>query len=282
MKRNRRKLFVYIYAALVLILLVSCKKVIFTGNNDPLPTTPPTQAVNPGTQDEQGDTQGTEQSGQSGTTAPVATATPTPEPVQETTPTDAPTPTATATPTPTQVPVQKPLTEAEAKAVLLSAVGNAYDAEQTGDITVDGSVYYLFTVSDAEHTYTPQVAVNTKSQEIFYFYSQDEIVEFANFPPDNLESAGGEEDSSEEGFTSDDAVALLETLTAEDLGLPVVLSEYTILVDEWTTMVYGLECYCINAYAELENRKQLMGVYFVAIDGSAAYRSDMGDFVLIY
>lgn len=282
MKRNRRKLFIYIYAALVLTLLVSCKKVIFTGNDDPLPTTPPTQAVNAGTQDGQGDTQGTEQSGQSGTTAPVATATPTPEPVQQTTPTEAPTPTQTEAPTPTQAPVQKPLTEAEAKEVLLSAVGTAYDAEQTGEVTVDGSVYYLFTVSDAERTYTPQVAVNTKSREIFYFYSQDEIVEFANFPPDNLESAGGEEDSSEDGFTSDDAVALLETLTAEDLGLPVVLSEYTILVDEWTTMVYGLECYCINAYAELENRKQLMGVYFVAIDGSAAYRSDMGDFVLIY
>jgi len=279
MRKNRRKVLIYIYAALVLALLVSCKKVIFTGSDDPLPTTPPTSAVKPGTQD---DTQGTEQPGQSGTPESGATATPTPEPVQEITPTEAPTPTLTATPAPTQAPVLNPLTETESKALLLAAVGNAYDAEQTGEVTVDGCVYYLFTVSDAEHTYTPQVAVNTKSQEIFYFYSQDEIVEFANFPPDNLESAGGEEDNSEDGFTSDDAVALLKTLSAEDLGLPVVLSEYTILVDEWTTMVYGLECYCINAYAELENRKQLMGVYFVAIDGSAAYRSDMGDFVLIY
>lgn len=282
MRKNRRKVLIYIYAALVLALLVSCKKVIFTGKDDPLPTTPPTQAVSPGTQGGQGDAQGLEQPGQSGMTEPEATATPTPEPIQETTPTEAPTPTVTATPTPTQVPVLTPLTEAESKALLLAAVGNAYDAEQTGEVTVDGSVYYLFTVSDAEHTYTPQIAVDTKSREIFYFYSQDEIVEFANFPPDNVESAGGEEDNSEDGFTADDAVALLKTLSAEDLGLPVVLSEYTIMVDEWTTMVYGLECYCINAYAELIGRKQLMGVYFVAIDGSAAYRSDMGDFVLIY
>ena len=282
MRKNLRKVLIYIYAALVLALLVSCKKVIFTGSDDPLPTTPPTQAVSPGTQGGQGDAQGMEQPGQSGMTEPEATATPTPEPIQETTPTEAPTPTVTATPTPTQVPVLTPLTEAESKALLLAAVGNAYDAEQTGEVTVDGSVYYLFTVSDAEHTYTPQIAVDTKSREIFYFYSQDEIVEFANFPPDNVESAGGEEDNSEDGFTADDAVALLKTLSAEDLGLPVVLSEYTIMVDEWTTMVYGLECYCINAYAELIGRKQLMGVYFVAIDGSAAYRSDMGDFVLIY
>lgn len=282
MRNQRRKVFIYIYAALVLVLLVSCKKVIFTGNDDPLPTTPPTVAVNPGTTGNQGTVQEPVKGEQSGTPTQVPTATPTPgETVQ---PTDVPTPTVTPSPTPTEVPVAEPqmITAAEAKAVLLMAVGAQYDAEQTEAVNIDDSVYYLFTVSDAEHVYTPQVAVNAKSKEIFYFYSQEEIVEFVNFPPDNLESAGGDEDSTEEGFTSEDAVALLKTLPAADLGLPVGLSEYTILVDEWTTMVYGLECYCVNAYVELENRKQLMGVYFVATDGSAAYRSDMGDFVLIY
>lgn len=171
--------------------------------------------------------------------------------------------------------------------MLLGEIGAGYEAEYTGDTKTGGAEYYLFTVSDSAHTYTPQIAVNANSKEIFYYYSQDELAEFANFPPDNLESAGGEDgkgdgNEGENAFTSQSAVDLLMGLTAAELGLPAKLSEYTILVDEWTTMVYGLECYCVNAYAELENRKQLMGVYFVAVDGSAAYRSDMGDFVLIY
>jgi len=278
----KQKVLVCIYSVLILALLVSCKKVIFDGGDKPLPTTPvtkaPTAAADVNPDDDK-------QSEQAPTSAPVQTATSTPVPpaTEAPAPTSTPVPTSTPTPLP-PTPTPGPITVAEAKALLLDEIGAGYEAEHTGAVDTAGAGYYLFTVSDDAHTYTPQIAVNVKSKEIFYYYSQDEIVEFANFPPDNLESAGGEESGSQEddGFTSQDAVALLNGLSATDLGLPATLSEYTILVDEWTTMVYGLECYCVNAYAELENRKQLMGVYFVAVDGSAAYRSDMGDFVLIY
>ena len=291
MKKNQRKVFIYIYAALVLALLVSCKQVIFTGDDKPLPTTPPI-VTNPGVSENQDSS--TDQTEPDGTSQPTATATPVPEasvpdgsdPEKE--PSSAPTPTATPTPSPSPVPsvTETPGAElisvSEAKAVLLTATGPGYEAEQTGEVTANGDLYYLFDVSDAEYTYTPQVAVNTKTKELFYFYSHDEMVEFANFPPDKVENAGDKTENTNDGFTADDAVALLRGLTAEDLGLPVVLEEYTIMVDEWTTMVYGMECYCVNAYAELIGRKQLMGVFYVSIDGEAAYRSDMGDFVLIY
>ena len=95
-------------------------------------------------------------------------------------------------------------------------------------------------MSDEERSYEPLLAVNAVTKEMFYFYSRDEIVELAEFPPDNVESVGGEEPSDEEeGFTSEDAVTLLKGISAAELGLPASLSEYTILVDEWTTMVYG-------------------------------------------
>jgi len=261
------------------MLMVSCKKVYFDGGNDPLPTTsatqPPTTA--PDVQQEKEPTQ-----------APVK------EEQNEVTPTAAPTqplPTATATPTPipaptelpTATPTSPPFSVTEAENLLLGEIGAGYEADYVGEVETDGNRYYLFVVSDNAHTYTPQIAVNEKSKEIFYYYSQDEIVEFANFPPDNLESAGGEEDAGqEEGFTAQDAVAILNGLTATELGLPAKLSEYTILVDEWTTMVYGLECFCVNAYAELDGRKQLMGVYFAGRRRNTTYRSDLGDFVLIY
>ena len=277
---KKRRLIVCIYSVLVMMLLVSCKKVIFNGTDDPLPTTPakPTAAVQKTPEDDK-----TQE--QIPTKEPVqATSTPTAVPpvTEAPTPTSTPAPTGTPSPVP-PTPTQGPISTAEAKGLLLDEIGAGYDAEYTGDAKTGGAAYYLFTVSDSAHTYTPQIAVNVNSKEIFYFYSQDELVEFANFPPDNLESAGGEDnEGQEDGFTAQDAVELLKGLMPSELGLPAGLSEYTILVDEWTTMVYGLECYCVNAYAELENRKQLMGVYFVAVDGSAAYRSDMGDFVLIY
>lgn len=284
---KKRKLVVCIYSVLILTLLVSCKKVIFNGSDDPLPTTPATPTTAAVKNPDEGKTPE-----QVPTKDPVQ-ATSTPSPTAATAVTEAPVatstpvPTSTPTPTPEPTPTQGPITVSEAKAVLLGEIGAGYEAEYTGDAKTGGAEYYLFTVSDSAHTYTPQIAVNANSKEIFYYYSQDELAEFANFPPDNLESAGGEDgkgdgNEGENAFTSQSAVDLLMGLTAAELGLPAKLSEYTILVDEWTTMVYGLECYCVNAYAELENRKQLMGVYFVAVDGSAAYRSDMGDFVLIY
>ena len=260
---------------------MSCKKVIFDGKDQPLPTTPATKAPTAAASNEYvgQDPEENIQPEKKPTDVPAqdVTGTPVPTPADETVTT--PAPTATTAPTPTQ----GPISAAEAEKLLLGVIGGGYSIEQSGAVETAGSAYYLFTVSDSEHVYSPQIAVEARSKEMFYYYSQDEIAEFVNFPPDNLESAGKEEDSDvDDGFTSEDAVALLKELNAEDLGLPAVLAEYTILVDEWTTMVYGVECFCVNAYAELENRKQLMGVYFVAIDGSAAYRSDMGDFVLIY
>ena len=278
---RKRKSIMLIYMILLLGLLVSCKKVIFDGKDQPLPTTPATKAPTAAASDEQGE-QAPEENLQPEKTptdvpAQSMTGTPAPSPTDE--PVATPAPTATEAPTPTS----GPITAAEAERMLLGAIGGGYNIEQSGAVETAGSAYYLFTVSDSEHIYSPQIAVDARSKEMFYYYSQDEIAEFINFPPDNLESAGKEEENeAEDGFSTEDAVALLKELTATDLGLPAVLDEYTILVDEWTTMVYGVECFCVNAYAELENRKQLMGVFFVAIDGSAAYRSDMGDFVLIY
>ena len=284
-----------------MVLLMGCKKITFGQNGEILPTTPPSAGQDkndrqedtekndpaaPGNENNEipeglpeneknpSDDPATENSAP--TTEPSNNV-PTENPSSEETMTETPTPTVTPSPTPL------PLTAEEAKKLLLAKIGTAYDAEKTDSAELAGTEYFLFLVSDEERDYEPLLAVNAVTKEIFYFYSQDEIVELVNFPPDNVEGVGGEDGSGEEdGFSADDAVTLLKGISAADLGLPAALSEYTIMVDEWTTMVYGQECYCINAYAELENRKQLMGVFFVAVDGSTAFRSDMGDFVLIH
>ncbi len=295
---KKRVCLLFVYIGVMVVFLAGCKKITFGKNGEILPTTPPSVGQNekdpqeglkpetnePAVSDKVEDiTPGLLPEHEKEPSADSPTATPSgAEPSTDNSsstdlPTEAPSPTATPSPTPV------PLTVEEAKELLLTKIGHAYEAEKEDSAELSGTGYFLFRVSDEERSYEPLLAVNAVTKEIFYFYSRDEIVELVDFPPDNVEGVGGEETSGEDdGFSSEDAVALLKGISAADLGLPAALSEYTILVDEWTTMVYGQECYCINAYAELENRKQLMGVYFVAVDGSTAFRSDMGDFVLIH
>lgn len=298
---KKRVSLLLIYIGVVTVLLVGCKKITFGSNGEILPTTPPSAGQDkkdpadnaaPGTnQQTPPENAGTTtpepstEDAQKPTESPSGEDAPTDNSSSTNVPTEAPDAelTVTETPSATPSPTPLPLTADEAKDLLLAKIGHAYSAEKTDSTELSGTEYFLFRVSDEERSYEPLLAVNAMTKEIFYFYSRDEIVELVDFPPDNVEGVGGEESSGEEdGFSSEDAVALLKGISTEKLGLPAALSEYTIMVDEWTTMVYGQECYCINAYAELENRKQLMGVYFVAVDGSAAFRSDMGDFVLIH
>ena len=300
---KKRVSLLLLYIGVLIVLLAGCKKITFGNNGEVLPTTPPSAGQDKSNAEdssvpEKNDPIKPEEEGiiTSGPSAGDKQETVTESPGDKSLPdgspstnlpTEAPdeeppvTETPTATPSPSPTPL--PLTADEAKSLLLATIGHAYEAEKTDSTELAGAEYFLFRVSDEEHSYEPLLAVNAVTKEIFYFYSRDEIAELVVFPPENAEGVGGEETAGEEdGFSAEDAIALLKGISAEELGLPVVLSEYTIMVDEWTTMVYGQECYCINAYAELENRKQLMGVYFVAVDGSAAFRSDMGDFVLIH
>lgn len=263
-----------LYILVLLVLFTACKKISF--RDDPLPTTPvlpsstgkpeptntgePNENVTP--QPGQDNEAGTDNTGEM--VEPTAGSTCTPIP---TVPTDIPTPT------------QKParLTAEEAKQLLLSRIGTTYHLTEGETIRISGLDYFLFTVSDDEVTYTPQLAVSADSRELFYYYSEDEITALTNFPPDNVEEAGG----GESGFTSEDAIALLKRFSAKQLGLSFSLSEYTVMTDEWTTMVNGQECFCINVYEQLEGQKQLVGVYYVATDGSKVYRSEWGEFILI-
>lgn len=277
-----RMLLAVCLTACLSVCLTACGKVVFNGNEGNLPTTSAKA------------TDGAQQ-GNRATDAPssMPTHTPTPMPTQKpvtptepaATPTEAskpltPSPKPTATPTPTEA-VREPATLEEAMALLQTAIGADYSVKQAGTVLIGDTAYYLFEAGDASRVYSPLLAVEANSRVPVYFYSSDEIVELTKFPPDNLESVGGETTGDEGDFSKDDAIALLGTLSAEQLELPAALSEYTVMADDWTTMVYGTECYCINVYAELTDRKQLMGVFFVAVDGADIYRGEFEDFIKI-
>lgn len=80
-------------------------------------------------------------------------------------------------------------------------------------------------------------------------------------------------------LTLEQAKELLKRISADELRLPNDVSYYELEGDDWTTMVRGKECYCINVFHEDEG---LAGCFYIAVDGSAGYRvNDDEEFVAI-
>nr|WP_162990758.1 hypothetical protein [Maliibacterium massiliense] len=79
------------------------------------------------------------------------------------------------------------------------------------------------------------------------------------------------------------AVDLLKGVSAEKLGLPAPIDQYTVVFDAQVSDVQGKTCYTMSAFADLGARMENMGVFAVAVDASALFRVDArtGAFVQI-
>ncbi|WP_313127868.1 hypothetical protein [Anaerocolumna sp.] len=205
--------------------------------------------------------------------------------------TPSPAPTSTPTPTPTVTPNITPtpeepdyISEADAIKNIQKVIGErGYTIELLEDnLMVDGKEYYKFQISDSLAVIEPDVIVDKLSGEIFCYYQDGIVSTFEEHPLFTQTTKDPEETSHD--FTKEDALAKLNEVPGKILNLPAELSEYTIIYDDWTTMVNGVECYGINAFAEVKDNKRVnMGVYYVAVDGSAMFQFDSlsDDFVEI-
>jgi hypothetical protein len=205
--------------------------------------------------------------------------------------TPSPTPTSTPTPTPTVTPNITPtpeepayISEADAIKNIQKIIGErGYTIELLEDnLMVEGKEYYKFQISDSLAAIEPDVIVDKVGGEIFCYYQDGTVSTFEEHPLFTQTTKDPEETSHE--FTKEDALAKLSEVPGKILNLPAELSEYTIIYDDWTTMVNGVECYGINAFAEVKDNKRVnMGVYYVAVDGSAMFQFDSlsDDFVEI-
>ncbi len=80
-------------------------------------------------------------------------------------------------------------------------------------------------------------------------------------------------------MTLEQAKELLRHISADELRLPNDVNYYELEGDDWTTMVRGKECYCIDVFHEEEG---LAGRFYIAVDGSTGYRlNDDEEFVTI-
>lgn len=196
------------------------------------------------------------------TPAPGVTITPTPAPTIE------------PTPTPTIL-----LTLKQAEGKLKEKIDTSKYTYVLSDdnLNIEGKVYYIYVIFENGVELQPAVIVNAEDGTLSLYDSDGNVTAFTKFPVDKTESL----DSDDLEITQASALEILKKITKEKLGLPNNLSRYTIVADEWTTIVDGDVCYCFNVY-EGNEEGQLAGRYYVSTTGKSIYRQDeFGDFIKI-
>lgn len=142
-------------------------------------------------------------------------------------------------------------------------------------LALEGNTYYEFQISDGSGPIEPNVLVNVKNGELLCYKSDESTAPFSEHPLYTEDGAGVESDTTDTAaFTQEDALASLSKVPKEVLGIPVELSEYTVIFDDWTTNIKGTDCYGINVYSDAGDRSISMGVFYVATDGSVMYKFD--------
>lgn len=185
-------------------------------------------------------------------------------------------PTSTPEPTPTEIP---DLTLDAAKKIVAGIVElEEYGIELLDDhLMLDGCEYYSFCINGADgEAISPLLIVEKKSGEILC-YDDTGASHVERFPLDKTEVGG----STETMLSEDEAKETLGNYSKDALGLEKAASAYNMLVDEWTTIVDGTECYGINLTEIVDGKERFRGTFYVAMDGSGIYSMDevTGEFI---
>ena len=195
------------------------------------------------------------------TPAPGVTLTPTPEPTKE--------------PTPTPVVY---LTKEEGETKVKEKVDTSIYSYQLMEqaLELDGNSYFVFKMFQDENIVEPYILVDRATGELCLYDMDGNLTPFTKFPIDASEKL--EEDEYEVSMES--ALEILKKIPKEKLGLLNSLSHYTIIADEWTTIVNTDVCYCFNIY-EGSEEGQLVACYYVSTLGTAVYTFDEenGEFI---
>lgn len=174
------------------------------------------------------------------------------------------------------------LSEAEAVKIILKEIGEGgYFLELLDDhLNIEANSYFIYQISDGTSVIEPNVLVNKVSGELLCYYADGSTAPFSEFPL-YTEPQPNKTSQNTKKFTMEDACAKLSKLSAKTLGLPEELKKYTIVYDEWTTNIIGVECYGINAFSDLGDKMTNMGTFYVAVDGSKMFKFDsmLDDFV---
>lgn len=281
--RNGSDKLTNIFLLLLLITIIVLAVLYFQnkseGSGDGTPT--PTGQVQPGgvtPQPEDGKQQNTVTPGAGATQTPVPTTKPTDEAGEPTdVPQETPTPEENGTPTPqVTVPASDHILTAEADEILADVFweeGYRFTLSDS-EFTVDGTVYYRYDAFYGGVAQDYDVLVRKADGELYY-YENGSLREFDGVPEHTKEP---ETDEGTEEMTSDQAAELLRQFPYTSLGLPAALDECSLVLDNWKTVVDGVECSCLNVFY---NGTLAGSIYFTEDAAHVYYLDEFGEFVKV-
>lgn len=207
---------------------------------------------------------------QTPTATPVMTPADTPQPTKEPEPTEAVSPTPQAT-----VPAEQGIGTAQADEILADVfweVGYRFTLSDS-DFTLDGETYYRYDASYQGEAQSYDVLVRRDDGELYY-YENGTKRDFDGLP----EHTKQPEEAVSGTMTADAAAELLRQFSHTSLGLPAPLDECSLMLDNWKTVVYGEECYCLNVFYD----GALAGnLYFTEDAAKVYYLDEFGEFVAV-
>lgn len=155
----------------------------------------------------------------------------------------------------------------------------------------DVNTYMEFLINDCNYISMPPidesetiVAAATESLEegkIFQVsvdYTEDGYIVLVQKYPGQILKPEEEEPEEEEqntGLSWDGAMSKLEEYTPEQLGVPDPVSEYILIPNRGRYLLEGSEFFNINAYKKENGSNIIMGVFYIACDGSIVYKYDV-------
>ncbi len=250
------KLMLFLLCALIVVLLVINLTKEKENTEEPTPTPYPTMELTPSV---------------APTEKPENTPTPEPTKKPENTPTEAP------TPEPTDIPdiPEADVSIAEADGLMKQVVNvEGYSFEMSDDhLRIDEHVYYSYVIlyNGAEEDYV--VLVDRADGSMFYYNEKGrQPLEF--FPMDWKETP----DTGNEAMTVERAEKWLSAISYTSMALPAPLSDCTLELDAWKTVVSGVECYCLNVFYQ----GTLAGtIYFTDEAEQVYYLDEFGEFIRV-
>lgn len=273
-------IFLLLLLVTIIVLAVLYFKNSSGDSGDAAPT--PTGQVQPG-----GVTAQPEDGTGQDTVTPVPPATPTPVPTAaeptggagEITdvPQETSTPEAIVTPTPkVSSPAADHILTAEADEILADVFWEeGYRFTLTdSEFTVAGTVYYRYDTFYGGVAQSYDVLVRRSDGELYY-YENGSLREFDGVPAHTEQT---ETDAESNEMTSDRAAELLRQFPYTSLGLPAELDECSLVLDNWKTVVDGVECSCLNVFY---NGTLAGSIYFTEDAAHVYYLDEFGEFVRV-
>lgn len=210
------------------------------------------------------------------------TPSPTAQPTQEApdgtqAPSETPALSPTAAPTPQASPSgQDYIQTAEADEILADVFweeGYRFTLSDS-DFAAGGTAYYRYDAfyGSAEEPYDVLVR---KSDGELYYYENGALKEFDGVPEHAKEP---DADGETPELTSDEAAELLRQFPYTSLGLPAPLDECSLVLDNWKTVVDGVECSCLNVFY---NGTLAGSIYFTGDAAHVYYLDEFGEFVKV-